>query len=449
MTIITSMKRQIYQQLLNWKSQKNRKPLIIKGIRQCGKTYLLRQFGKSEFLKVHYVNFEKDPQLGGIFEINLNPKRIINELEFHFGSSIDTQQDLLIFDEIQACSAALTSLKYFQEELPELALCSAGSLLGVHLSPASFPVGKVMMLNMYPLSFAEFLLAIEDQKGLDFLDDCRADSRTPDIVHQHLWERLKWYFVVGGLPEAVDSFRQMQEDLFLAFEHVRKKQEDLIKGYNADMAKHSGKVNALHLDRIWRAVSAQLARTEDGSATKFKFKEIVPGIDRYQRLASAIDWLNAAGLIIKVPIVHTAQLPLNAYTEESRFKLYVFDIGILGALSNLAPKVILNYDYGTYKGYFAENFVAQEFLVQGHQDLFSWQEQRAEVEFLYVDDLTILPIEIKSGWIAKSRSLQIFSEKYHPPYRTIMSAHSLKIDQKNRVHHYPLYLAYRFPLKPS
>jgi len=217
--------------------------------------------------------------------------------------------------------------------------------------------------------------------------------------------------------------------------------------YYPDMTKHAGKTNALHLDRVWHAVPAQLARSQDGSAQKFKFKGVVPGIDRYQRLANAIDWLLATGLLIKVPIAHNAQLPLMAYTTENAFKLYLFDVGILGALSELPVKTILDYDYGTYKGYFAENFVAQEFLASGHSSLYSWQETtRAEIEFLHIENGVVLPIEVKSGSVTRSKSLEHFVKKYHPPYRTFISAKPLHIDLANQVHAYPLYLTYRFPL---
>lgn len=225
-----------------------------------------------------------------------------------------------------------------------------------------------------------------------------------------------------------------------------KKQNEIIFGYYSDIAKHSGKVNAMHIDRIWRAIPHQLAQSQDGSSKRFQFKGIVPGIDRYQRLAGALDWLQAAELIIKIPIVEHVELPLMAYTEESRFKLYLFDVGILGALSNLAPKSILDYDYGTYKGYFAENFVAQEFFAKNVTHLNSWQQNRAEIEFLYVLDNQVIPVEVKSGWVTRSQSLNKYAEKYHPPYRVTFSAKSLHIDLNNHYQNYPMYMAYWFPL---
>ena len=202
----------------------------------------------------------------------------------------------------------------------------------------------------------------------------------------------------------------------------------------------------MHIDRIWRAIPAQLAQSQDGSAKRFQFKRIIPGIDRYARLANVVDWLSAAELIIKIHIVEHVELPLKAYTEEGRFKLYLFDVGILGALSDLSPKSILDYNYGTYKGYFAENFVATEFIAKNNCNLNSWQQNRAEIEFLFVLDDQIIPIEVKSGWITRSQSLKKYTEKYQPPFRVKFSANPLSIDIENRYHHYPLYMVHWFPL---
>jgi predicted AAA+ superfamily ATPase len=195
----------------------------------------------------------------------------------------------------------------------------------------------------------------------------------------------------------------------------------------------------MHIDRVWRSIPHQLAQAQEGTAKRFQFKGIIPGIDRYQRLANVIDWLQAAELIIKVPIIEHVELPLMAYTEESSFKLYLFDTGILGALADLPLKAILDYNYGTYKGYYAENFVAQEFTAKGILNLYSWQKNRAEIEFLYPDENRVIPIEVKSGWVTRNQSLNKYAEKYHPSYRATLSARSLQIDLANQYHSYPLY----------
>jgi predicted AAA+ superfamily ATPase len=439
------MKRDLIAQLKAWKQHPHRKPLLLNGVRQVGKTYLLQHFGAEYFPQTHYFNFEKDPSLRTIFTPNLEPKRIINELSFSQDKPINLDQDLVILDEIQACPLALTSLKYFQEEMPSLALASAGSLLGLSLGSGSFPVGKVDMLTLHPLSFSEFLMALDDKKSLSVLQQITPASIIPDIVHQHLWQQLKIYFIVGGLPEAVAVYQEEQLDLFKALHAVRTKQKELIKAYYADIAKHAGKVNSMHIDRIWNAVPAQLATAEESNVEKFKFKDIIPGINRYSRLTDVIDWLEATHLVIKVPIVNCGLLPFSAYCKENTFKLFIFDVGILGAMSDLPPKTILDYDYGTYKGYFAENYIAQAFLTAGVEKLYSWRENTAEIEFLREINGDVIPVEVKAGTVTKAKSLKVFTEKYHPIYRVIFSAKNLYCDNTLQTHYYPIYLAGTFP----
>lgn len=438
------MRRTYLEKLIVWKNKSDRKPLILKGVRQVGKTYLLQQFGKEYFPAFHYLNFEKDNQLSKIFEKNLDPQRIVNEIELYFSQKIDRKKDLIIFDEIQSCPRALTSLKYFQEEMPELALTSAGSLLGIYLGPVSFPVGKVDTLTLHPMSFEEFLIAIDEKMTYEFLKLVTIETKVPEILHDRLWEKLKLYFIVGGLPEAVSTFCSNQGSLYEALEKVRSKQVDIINAYYADIAKHSGKEKSMHIERVFRAIPIQLAQTQDGNAKKFSFKGVIPGVDRYSRLVGPIDWLQACGLIIKVPICHSAQLPLLAYTKENIFKLYIFDVGILGAMSNLAPKVIYDYDYGSFKGYFAENFIAQEFLYAGAKSLYSWNEKNSEIEFLQEVEGKIIPVEVKSGWVTQAKSLKVFRDRYYPPYSFIFSAKNLSVNEAKDLIRSPHYLANQF-----
>ncbi len=439
------MKRKMMARLLEWKGNGRRKPLLIKGVRQVGKTYLLKEFGKLHWPNYHYFNFEKEPNLAKIFESDLVPERIVRELSFYRNTPIRIGEDLVIFDEIQQAPQALTSLKYFAEDCPDLHLCGAGSLLGLHLNPTSFPVGKVTFETLRPMSFEEFLMAGDD-KSLKILKSLSSKDSIPEIVHEHLWEQLKRYFVVGGLPEVVAAYYENKNDLFEAFSIVRKKQDDLLNAYYADIAKHSGKVNAMHIDRVFRSVPSQLSQAHDDSVARFKFKGVVPGLTHYDRLAGAIDWLEATGLVIKVQIVNTGLLPFQGYTKENFFKLLLFDVGILGNMSGLSPKTILDSDYGSYKGFFAENFVAQELLAHGRDHLFSWQEHRAEVEFLLEILGEVIPIEVKSGSVTKAKSLNAFVEKYHPPFQVIFSGRPFHIGREKGVHYYPLYLAGQFPI---
>ncbi len=437
------MKRDLMTQLHAWKTNPRRKPLILKGVRQTGKTYLLEQFGREAFSRYHLINFEKQARARALFEDDLEPKHLIDELQFLLETRIDIKTDLVIFDEIQACPKALTSMKYFCEDLPELALCSAGSLLGLHLNESSYPVGKVDMLNLHPLKFSEFLAGIKDEMLLDYFNNIHTNLAPSDLAHKKLWQRLKEYFITGGLPEVISVFSEQQHSLYEATQAVRIKQKELINAYYADIAKHAGKINAMHIDRTWRAIPAQLSSAEDRSTQRFKFKGIIPNVNRYGQLINVIDWLKSAELILKVSIVETAELPLLAYTKENIFKLFMFDVGILGAMSDLDPKTILDYDYGTYNGYFAENFVAQQLIASGSNELVSWQNDRSEIEFLIHQEGQIIPLEVKSGNITRAKSLQKYIEKYHPAKILLFSANNLNIGHQNNVYHLPLYLAER------
>ncbi len=326
-------------------------------------------------------------------------------------------------------------------------LCSAGSLLGVELSEVSFPVGKVVFIDMHPLSFGEFLEAAGDCSSRDFYHEFKGGQDIPAIVHNRLWQQMKNYMIVGGLPEVVKTWREKQDSPLAAFNAVRKVQKNLLISYLADMAKHSGKQKSMHLERLWSNIPSQLAREQDGSASKFKFKNIIPGIRGFERLAGPIDWLTKAGLVRKVTMVNNGNLPLSAYAKDNTFKLYCFDTGLLGALGNLHPKTILDYDYGSYKGYFAENFAAQEFQSADNQPLYYWRERTAEVEFIREFEGEIIPVEIKSGWVTQAKSLNVFAEKYNPSYRIILSGRPARVDHENRVHYYPLYLAGKIPLE--
>jgi predicted AAA+ superfamily ATPase len=367
---ISKMNRQIYKRLVAWNRKKNKKPLILKGARQVGKTFILKEFGRKLFQKVHYLNFEEDPLLNTIFQKDLKPKRIIQEISFHLDSPIHTGQDILILDEIQYCPQALTSLKYFNETMPGFAICAAGSLLGIRLTPHSFPVGKVEYLEMFPMCFKEFLLACDEKPALNYLDTIDYTSPLPDIIHTKLWDLFKIYLIVGGMPEAVNTYVANKKDLYTACQKVRKIQKDLIQTFLADIAKHSGKTNSMHIERILTNIPSQLAREQDGSASKFKFKGVVPGIRSYPRLAGAFDWLISAGLVQKIHITIKANLPFSAFIKENRFKLFMFDVGLMGAIADIPAKAILEYNFGTYKGYVAESFVAQELICNGLGPLF-------------------------------------------------------------------------------
>jgi predicted AAA+ superfamily ATPase len=416
------MKRTIIKELTAWKNSKVRKPLILRGARQVGKTYILQEFGKTDFPRCHYVNFENDERLCALFEKDISPVRIINELQFYLDTSINIVRDLVIFDEIQCCPRALTSLKYFHEIMPELALCSAGSLPGVSLAGDSFPVGKVTFLDLFPMNFNEFLTGIGKLRLAELLQTHFLQEPLPQIVHDQLWDLWKYYLIIGGLPEAVNIYRERLENPYEAIQAARSVHRDLVDTYMADIAKHSGKTNALHIERLWRNVPVQLARAQDGGASKFRFKDAVPGFRGYERLSSPLGWLESARLILRTSIVNRAETPLAGFTRDNRFKQYFFDVGLLAVITNIDPAHILKYDYGSYKGYIAENYVAQELRAAGVRNLFCWKGRTSEVEFLLETSSGIIPLEVKSGWVTQSKSMNVFVERYQPRQNIILSA---------------------------
>lgn len=437
------MKRTIYKKLLEWKNSKNRKPLILKGTRQTGKTYSILEFGKNEFRKIHTINFQKDKTACEIFSGSLSPQRILESMEFYLESDIDNTKDLVFFDEIQDCPRALTSLKYFCEDMQEMAVVSAGSLLGITQPDEPFPVGNVSFLHLYPMSFEEFLLAAADVRAYDKLQSIKYPDTIPPIIHQHFMERLKEYFIVGGLPEVVSTYYAHKENKANAYAKVRAKQEELIQAYMSDFSKYSGKVRANEITAVFESIPRQLARENK----KFKASDAIPK-SRFSRLKSPIDWLISAGLLIKVKITNSGEIPFQAFAEENRFKLYLFDIGILGALGRIPPKGLhlTNDLFSTFKGAFCENYVAQEFVYSGSGQLYSWMRKNAEVEFIREAGGEVYPVEVKAGHSGKLKSLNIFADKYPVKYRTRISARNLEFNEQAKIHNYPLYLSSHFPL---
>lgn len=434
------MKRSLIEDLKNWLNRKDRKPLILRGARQVGKTYLLNEFGKIYFKKFHYLNFEQDRTLSKVFNQDLDPIRILKDLSFILNTTIESN-DLIILDEIQECPSALTSLKYFAEQTPLQPICAAGSLLGLNLNSGSFPVGKVQFLDLYPMSFEEWLDAMSESRILDILESFKTTNIIPEVAHSICFEEWKKYLCVGGLPQSVLTYREHKNDIFKAMGAVRRQQKELIDSYLADVAKHSGSVNAMHIQRVWENIPNQLAKNQDGSSSKFVFKGVVPGIKGYERLVGAIDWLESAGLIFKLPIVNSALLPFSAYQKENTFKLYLFDVGILGALSNLPPQVLMQYEYGSYKGYFAENYVLQSFIASGFSSIVSWKENESEIEFLREFLGNVVPIEVKSGNITRAKSMYIYKEKYNPKSSIIFSGKNSINNDNSATLKFPIYTA--------
>lgn len=433
------MKRSIEKQLIKWKDSKNRKPLILHGARQVGKTYILKKIAEKNFSQTHYFDLEEQKfRLEKIFE-DLNPVNIINKLSFITGKSINIQKDILIFDEIQAIPRAITSLKYFNQDMGHLAVAVAGSNLGITLADESFPVGKVECITMFPMNFLEFLNGINEIKAYKFLSDFHGDI-LDDIYHERLFELLKIYFITGGLPDAITTYKNNKDNPLAAFSEVRKYQKQLLFHYERDFSKYSGYTNSRHIERIFNAVPSQLSKTQNKSSKKFKFKDVISkGFRTYDDLADPIDWLVKTGLIFKINIVEHPNIPLLSGIIENSFKLFLFDVGLLGAMAGLEPGKIMLYDYGSYKGYFAENFILQELRSYNWEEIVSWVGRTSEIEFLIQSKNNIIPVEVKAGINTKAKSLQAFITKYIPEYSVKFTGKKYGYDGKN-TYSFPLYM---------
>lgn len=434
------MKRQLYTRLIGWRNSNTRKPLLLKGARQVGKSYLLEIFGKNEFEHTHIFNFEQKPNLSKIFEVDLVPERILRELSLAAGKSINRENDLVIFDEIQECPKALTSLKYFNEEMKELALCSAGSLLGVKLSKESFPVGKVEFLHLYPMTFQEFLMAVGEDLLMEYFVAAEPKNPLPEIAHDMLWQLLKEYFITGGMPQVVAKYMQLRTTPVEARNSVRKLQQALIESYYKDFAKHAGNNNAMHIVSVFENIPRQLSKNMDGSVKRYRFKDVIRKKKSFVELQGPIDWLVQAGLAIKVKVCNRAELPIEAFCKANTFKLFVFDVGLLGCMLDLPVEAIVSEDYGITKGYFAENFVAQELMAAGAKKLYSWTERNSEIEFLKICDEKIIPFEVKAGTHTQAKSLQQYIQKYSPEEAIIFSRKNIRRKENSIVRNVPLYM---------
>jgi predicted AAA+ superfamily ATPase len=422
---------------MQWKASNERKPLLLKGARQVGKTYLLKAFGKREFQNVHYFDFTKDKKLQSVFADQLDPGQIIKRLEIQYEQKIYPEKDLIIFDEIQECPRAITSLKYFCDDLKNSYVIGSGSFLGLSLSPDSYPVGKVTTQTLYPMSFFEFLKGLEKTSLLDEITHGTPKGVISKTVHEKAWEYLKYYFITGGLPEVVQIFKNNSSDMLVALRKVRERQSELLENYLNDMSKHSGKTNAVKIQAVFKNAPLQLAR-ENKTSPKFVFKNVLATRSNYEQLEDPIEWLVQAGLVYKISICKRAEAPLKAYTDPNKFKLFLFDVGMLGLMVGLEPKNIFNYDYGSYKGYFAENFVVEELVPLLERGLTSWQEGTSEIEFLMESAEPIIPIEVKAGINTKAKSLRIFMERYQPKQSFLISGNPLVLN-KTGLSYVPLY----------
>lgn len=430
------MKRLILDKLLSWKKSTYRKPLILKGVRQVGKTWILKEFGQQFYDNVAYFNFDENPELKQFFQLTKDPNRILQNLMLASGQKIEPEKTLIIFDEVQDCPEVINSLKYFCENAPPYHIASAGSLLGIALAkPSSFPVGKVNFMQIDPMSFPEFLLANGDENLVDYLQSVQSIEPIPEAFFNPLSEKLKMYYVTGGMPESVLMWTQARD--------VRAMQDALsaiVEAYERDFAKHPQPAEFPKISMIWKSIPSQLAKENK----KFLYKVVKEGA-RAREYEDALQWLVDARLVHKVFRSTAPGLPLSAYDDLSAFKIYLVDVGLLRRLSQLAPTAFGegNRLFTEFKGALTENFVLQTLLTQFDVMPRYWSQTNPpyEVDFLIQRNNDIFPIEVKAQTNTKSKSLKKFKELFgdQVKLRIRFSLDNLKLD--GDILNIPLFMA--------
>jgi len=424
------MERKIERVLEDWHKRKNRLPLIIQGARQVGKTYSVLSFGRKNYYSLAYLNFESNIELHKVFEQDLSPGRILSELSVITGETIAGEKSLIFFDEIQACSRALTSLKYFAEEAPEYHIIAAGSLLGVtlNLNDSSFPVGKVEMINMYPLDFEEYLWAIGQQPASDIIRNSFL-SLSQCSIHDTLIGYFRTYLFTGGMPYALSRYIETRDHLITSIV-----KSNINNSQIADMAKHAGKSETVRIIAAYKSIPLQLAKENH----KFQYKVIKSGA-RVAEYGSAIEWLKASGIILACHRISEGRIPLMAYYDPAAFKLYHSDTGLLIEMTGLTEKSLTSEGYigPGFRGALAENYVATALVSRGYTPYYWESGGKAEVDFVIQTGGVAIPVEVKSSDNVRSKSLNEFIRRYSPPYAYRVSTKNF--GKENNIRSIPLY----------
>ncbi|WP_297570709.1 ATP-binding protein [uncultured Anaerovibrio sp.] len=432
------MFREILNNLMKWKNKSSRKPLIITGVRQCGKTYIVEKFGKSNFTNYVYINFEANKNYGAIFDFDFDVTRIIHELEGVVKKKIIPGETLVFFDEVQECPSALTSLKYFCENLRSLHLICAGSLLGIALKSdnISFPVGKVNRMKLYPMNFKEFVIANERKDLIDIFENWPMSRPIPKVYYTPLEKLLKDYYIVGGMPEVVNTWLETR-----SYAEVEEVQREILDDYADDFSKHAPFVEIPKIRWIWESIPVQLAKENN----KFVFSHVKKG-KRSAELENALQWLEEVGLISAIHLVEKPENPLSGQADKTYFKVYMSDIGLLRAKSNLSYRTIIEEDslYIKYKGALAENYVLNELKTLGKCPYFWRSGNSAEIDFLFEDGGEIIPIEVKSADNTQAKSYRQFCKKYNPKVGFKLSRKNLgeNLCENTKTLSIPLYLTW-------
>lgn len=426
------MRRYIKEKLIEWKNRKDRKPLILKGARQVGKTYILKEFGEEQYENIAYFNFDHDETLKGLFLNTKDPKRILEQLVFATGKVIKPEKTLIIFDEIQECPDALNSLKYFQEEANEYHIVCAGSLLGIKLSHTSFPVGKVDYLEMYPMTFTEFLLADNQDNLVDYMESITKIEKIPDIIFEQLNEKMKAYFIIGGMPEVVKVWVETKD-----VEEVTRIQKQILNGYENDFGKHTNtSTMQSKISIIWESIVSQLAKENK----KFLYQVAKDGA-RAREYEDAVNWLNNSNIVNKIFNVTKPDFPLNAYTDLSSFKLYMSDVGLLRRKANLDSRIVIegNRLFEEFKGALTENFILDMLLFKFEDRPNYYVFDRHEIDFIIQYKNEIIPIEVKAGESTNNTSLTKFNEVNDNKISIRFSTKNL--DKSGKILNVPIFMA--------
>lgn len=434
------MKRKSFDKLLKWKEKKNRKPLLVTGVRQCGKTYLIKEFGRTEFEEMAYFNFDGNTGLKSIFDYDFNVERIMDEIgNVIYGKKIISGKTLVVFDEIQDCPRAIQSLKYFCENMPELHIIAAGSLLGVALRKEgiSFPVGKVDRMEMYPMSFEEFVMADGGGNYISGSSRLAFEREVPEIYTVPMEKFLKNYYIIGGMPEAVQTWVDTHD-----YREVEEVQDRILKDYADDFGKHTTPDTMTKVKLIWDSIPSQIARDNN----KFIFSHVKQGA-RAKDLEDALEWLVNSGIAYKLKLVSNPELPLSGMADNTYFKVYLSDVGLLRRKSNVNYRTILEGDasYIHFKGALTENYIMTQLKCMGIESYFWRTKADAEMDFITDYEGMLLPIEVKSADNTKAKSLHIFCNRYHPrmAVKTSLKNVGNNLDGDTHVWNIPLYLIFR------
>lgn len=401
------MYRIAIEKLYRWKESRRRKPLIIQGARQVGKTWLMKEFGRSAYRDMVYINFDSNSRMAELFASDLNTDRLIMGIELYAGKKIDPDSTLLIFDEVQEVPRALSSLKYFYENAPQYHIICAGSLLGIALHEGtSFPVGKVDFLELYPLSFREFLMAVTGTQFAKLLDS--QDYKMITSFKQTYIEALKQYYFIGGMPEAVENFTEERD-----FYEVREVQKRILEAYEQDFSKHAPLEIVPKIRMVWNSIPSQLAKENK----KFLYGLVREG-GRAKEYETAIMWLCDCGLVYKIERVKGGGIPLKAYVDQKAFKLFVADVGLLGCMTGLSPKILLDGNdlFTEFKGALTEQYVCQQLKTLENLSIYYYTNDRGscEVDFVVDTGERTVPVEVKAEVNLKAKSLKTYYEKYQP-----------------------------------